>query len=484
MRIAVGGIHIECSTDSPINTTLADFRVAYGDEMLDRPGFAFLRTDAYEVFPTLHARAIPGGPVERATYEHLKADHLARLRAAMPVDGVYLAMHGAMFVEGMEDAEGDWIAATRDVVGKDCVISASYDLHGNLSHRIIDALDILTAYRTAPHIDVEETQLRAWALLTNCLDTGLVTYIMWVSVPVLLPGEVTSTRDEPAKSLYHLIPSCSVIEGVLDASILIGYVWADEPRAAASVVVIGSRVNGMTEAAEQLSMALWEARHRFAFGTQTGTIENCLEWAAQSAVAPVILADSGDNPTAGGVGDRCDVLRHLLANGTTNALVAGIADQPATDACYQQGVGGDLTLSIGGTLGGTPDPVQTSAHVLFLASTDNPRDRQAVVRCAGVTVVLTARRRPFHNESDFSSLGILPTDFQLVVVKSGYLSPYLAPLAGLSVMALSPGAVDQDIERLPRTRLPSPLFPFQRDFEWSPDPFVGDRWRDYIGGAQ
>src|SRR5690348_6556042 len=106
MRIAVGGIHIECSTYSSLLTTLPDFQVLRGDELAGHPSFHFLREYQHEFLPTLHARAIPGGPVARDTYRHLKAEFLERLRALGPVDGVYLALHGAMYVDGMHDAEG------------------------------------------------------------------------------------------------------------------------------------------------------------------------------------------------------------------------------------------------------------------------------------------------------------------------------------------------------------------------------------------
>src|SRR3954471_12615813 len=133
MRIAFGGIHTECSTYSRIRSRVEDFKVLRGTELRNSSAFGFLDRYHHEFIPTLHARAVPGGPVERKTYEQFKAEFLERLQLAMPVDGVYLAMHGAMFVDGMQDAEGDWIEAARKVVGDACPIAASYDLHGNLS---------------------------------------------------------------------------------------------------------------------------------------------------------------------------------------------------------------------------------------------------------------------------------------------------------------------------------------------------------------
>ncbi|NEK55484.1 microcystin degradation protein MlrC, partial [Rhizobium leguminosarum] len=127
MRIAVGGIHTECSTYNPVLNEEKDFRVLRGEALLAAPYFAFLRDYDAEFLPTIHARAIAGGPVSRATYEAFKGEFLERLKPLLPLDGLYLAMHGAVYVEGMEDAEGDWISAARALVGKDCTVSASYD---------------------------------------------------------------------------------------------------------------------------------------------------------------------------------------------------------------------------------------------------------------------------------------------------------------------------------------------------------------------
>lgn len=188
MRIAVGGIHIECSTFNPVLTHEAEFRTVKGDALLDAPYFQFLRDYPATFLPTLHTRAIPGGPVARETYEQFKAEFLSRLQAQLPIDGLYLAMHGAMYVEGMEDAEGDWITAARACVGDDCPIAVSYDLHGNVTQRIIDAIDMYSTYRTAPHIDIEETMRRSVTMLVNSLQSGVRPGVVWAPIPVLLPA--------------------------------------------------------------------------------------------------------------------------------------------------------------------------------------------------------------------------------------------------------------------------------------------------------
>ncbi|SKA29981.1 M81 family metallopeptidase [Consotaella salsifontis] len=475
MRIAVGGIHVECSTYNPVLMEERDFNVVRGDELIRSPRFAFLKDYEAQFLPTLHARAVPGGPVSRATYEAFKADFLARLAALGPLDGLYLPMHGAMNVEGMEDAEGDWITAARAVVGDDVPVSASYDLHGNLSQRIIDALDMYSTYRTAPHIDVEETMRRAVTMLVESIRTGVRPILLWAPVPVVLPGERTSTEDQPAKGLYAALPAIDALPGIWDASLNVGYVWADEPRATAAAILSGTDRDALETQAKALARSYWGARDAFVFGPKTGSIEECVGWALASPTHPVILADSGDNPTGGGVGDRADVLAELIDKGASDTIVVGITDRPAAEAAYAAGLGATVSLTVGGSLDPSSPRVTVEATVVHLVEAAAPAEREAVVRFGGITLVLAARRRPYHNIEDFTRLGLDPKAAGIVVVKSGYLSPELAPIANPNLMALSPGVVDQFIERLPRHRKMKPTYPFDKDFDFAPEVFLSAR---------
>jgi microcystin degradation protein MlrC len=258
-RIGIGGIAIECCTFSPLLTRYADFQVHRGAELIAlHPPLA--QAEGVALAPALLAHATPGGPVARDAYEALKSEFLEGIRRNLPLDGLYLSMHGAMFVEGMEDAEADWIGAARAVVGPDCLISASYDLHGNLSPAVVDALDLVTAYRTAPHEDMAETRERAIALLLTCLRAARRPHKALATVPVLLPGERVMTTREPAKSLYARIPEVIADYRLLDASILVGYAWADEPRVAASVIALGEDPEAARAAADALAGGFWSQR--------------------------------------------------------------------------------------------------------------------------------------------------------------------------------------------------------------------------------
>ncbi len=477
-RIAFGGIHTESSTLNPVPTRTEDFRVLRGDALRQNERYRFL--DAYsaeygaEFLPTVHAAALPGGPVTPQAYKAFKDEFLLRLAEYGPVDGLFLDMHGAMNVSGMNDAEGDWIGAARAVVGPECLIVASYDLHGNLSKRIIDVLDGLSAFRTAPHIDVTETKQRSCILLLNALEGGYRPRLEWLSVPVVLPGEMTATDDEPARSLYGRLPEIDAVDGVLDASLLVGYVWADEPRAGASVVLTGTDEAVLKREAVKLAECYWNARRAFHFGVPAGSLEWCLEQFAALDSYPVVLSDSGDNPTGGGVGDTTFVLAELLERNPKGSVIAGLADAPATNACYAAGVGAELELTLGATLDpATSRPLQVHAQVVFLEPAETERERQAVIQIGAVKVILSAARRPYHYPADIESLGVNLSETRLLVVKSGYLTAELTHAAAHTMLALTPGTVSQELNSLNYARQ-GPRFPLEPDLTWTPEWINGE----------
>ena len=478
LRIAYGGIGIECSTYSRLRTRMDEFTILRDAELSSSDRFQFLKRYPVTFMPTLVATAVPGGPVERKTYDTIKAEFLNRLKALLPLDGLYLPMHGAMFVEGMQDAEADWYRAARQVVGPDCLLSASYDLHGNISQPIIDTLDMLSAFRTAPHIDREETMLRATDMLLHCLREKVRPTLMWAPIPVLMPGERSSTEWEPGKRLWAQLPALNRESGILDVSLLVGYVWADEPRSTAAVVVTGTAPDKQRRVATNLAQQYWDARAEFKFGTETCTVDDCVQRAIDAKTQPAILADSGDNPTGGGNSDQATVLESLLRHKARNVVFAGITDRPATEACYRAGVGARIPLSIGATLDPqASQPVKTEAVVKFLLAETNPALREAVVQIEGITLVLSAYRRPYHDIQDFTRFGLDPKSFKIVVVKSGYLSPELAPIANPSLMALSDGAINQDIVHLPANRYRRPSYPFVADLNFTPKVYGSARNR-------
>ncbi|MBL1101450.1 M81 family metallopeptidase [Streptomyces coffeae] len=474
LRIGIGGMSIESSTFCPHRTTYDDFRITRGAELLDRYTWTAADGDLAERVawvPLVHAVSLPGGPVERDTYDRIKDELTDRLRRAHqdgPLDGLVYDIHGAMSVVGMEDAEGDLTDAVREAIGPDALISAAMDPHGNVSRRFADRLDLLTAHRLAPHEDAWETRERAARKLVERLVSGKGRpHVAWVQIPVLLPGEKTSTRLEPAKSLYGRLAAVEALDGVVDAAVWVGYAWADEPRCRAAVVVTADDPVLAVEQARSLAREYWEVRRDFVFVGPTGTADACIAEAVASPARPFLISDSGDNPTAGGAGDLAYVLGRLLAHeelasGRVTALHPGITDPAAVAECFTAGLGATVRLSVGGAVSaGTGEhaaPYALTGEVVALRRDDEVGGDLAAVRSGGVTVVLVSRRKPFHTRADFGELD--PRGYDLVVVKIGYLEPELYEMAADWRLALTPGGVDQDLLRLGHHRIERPLYPF------------------------
>lgn len=461
IRIGIAGIAIESSTFSPHRSTLDDFRVTRGEDLLAR--YTFLGAiEGVEWVPLLHAVAVPGGPVTEETYEQLAGEIYELLGTAGSLDGVFIDFHGAMSVLGRTDIEAEFVGGIRAIVGPSVLLSASMDLHGNVSRELASKLDLITCYRKAPHTDAWDTRERAARNLVTRLRSGGRPHKAWVQVPVLLPGEKTSTRIDPAKRIYAMVDDVEAMDGVLDAAIWVGYAWADEPRCQAAVVVTGDDPDVITEQAKRLADAYWDAHDEFEFVAPTGTLEECVDRALASTARPFFISDSGDNPTAGGAGDTSWTLDALLRmppiieSGLTT-IYAAIVDPSVTAAAIDAGVGTTVSVKLGGKIDSGPcGPVSLTAEVVAV----DPAGGVAVLGIGGLRVIVTTRRKPYHLESDFTDLGLAPRDADLVIVKIGYLEPELYAMAADWLLALTPGGVNQDLLRLGHHHINRPMFPF------------------------
>ena len=484
-RIAICGLAIESSTFSPATTDEAAFHASTGQTILDNyPFFSGQHSlrDRAEWFGAVQGHALPGGAVTRDAYEALMRKMLDGLRAQLPLDGVFFDIHGAMSVVGMEDAEGDMLSRIRALVGPKTLISTSMDLHGNVSWRLAAQSDLITCYRMAPHEDEIESKQRAVENLLTRLESGKgrPAYKAYIAVPVLLPGEQTSTRIEPAKSIYAAIPAITKRPGIIDAAIWIGYAWADEPRNHAAVMVTGDDQAAVKAAAESLAGSFWAARRQFDFVAPTLPYDQAMDRALTSTKHPFFLSDMGDNPTAGGAGDVSWTLTRILerkefqrADGPS-LIYASIPGPELVAQAVKAGIGG----TVSGTAGAAVDhryapPVHIEGKVTAIRQGDKDAETEVVIKTGSVSVIVTKLRKPYHYEADFTRLGLEPRKADIVVVKIGYLQPELYDMRADWVMALTPGGVDQDLARLPYKHIQRPMYPLDKDMK---DPDLSVKW--------
>lgn len=445
MRIAVGGFHIESNGFSGLSATKDDFQTLEGDDLAalyDRP-----------VIPLVYMRALPGGVVERSVWDAWEERFLHLLGETLdsaPLDAILLDMHGAAMVEGLSDPEAKIAEKVKGMIGEGCPLGVVLDPHGNVSDELFYAADYLTCYRTSPHTDVKETRLRAISSLTRMARSKEAYARAKVDIPLLFTGEESATTAPPAKGIYESLALRQERMNLVDASLWMGFPWADERRCHAAVVTVALDAKAAEQEALAIAHDVWDARRRFDFAAPADTASAAVEDALASHDAPFFISDTGDNPGAGAPGDSVALLTPLYKEWreTSSPKSVTFASLWVPDESWD-------------TPGG-PFRILQRFH-------DPKGGDSAVLADGAFKVIVTKERTQFSTKEQFLRAGIDPEKEDIVAVKMGYLEPELDAIAKDWLMALTPGASDQTLQRTGRERRLSPLAPFDGfDFDWRP----------------
>ena len=471
MKIAVAAMMQETNTFSHQRTALRHFVTAKGqavygmDRWKRRSIFGILDAlgaAGQTVIPTFCAIALPGALIERAALEAIVAEIVAGIRAAMPLDGVCLALHGSMAAEGYDDPEGALLTAIRREIGWTVPITCALDMHTTATETMVRCANGYSVYRTAPHIDEYETGERAAALLMQALTTGRKLVTRMVKLPILIAGEMTESDKPPMAALLARTAAWEARYGALDASYVLGYPWADSPHAGVAALATGFAEDSemMAACAQDMADAFDAIKEAFVFTTEAYPLEEAVAVALAETRYPVVISDSGDNPTAGAAQDMALVAEALLKQHARQALVVAIADGAAYAACAAAGQGGELELSLGRLEAYQVEPpTPLSLHVVVDQVAHAGQMDYAVVRCQGVSIVISRERVSVAEPFDMRELGLPLEQYRIISVKCGYLDPTYLAFAARSILALTPGYTCELLETLPYRRIPRPMFP-------------------------
>jgi microcystin degradation protein MlrC len=492
IRIAIGQFMEESNTFVRQRADLEHFRATQlllGDEMVERlrgtraevGGFLdVLGPAGVEVVPTVAANAVSSGPVTRATFEHVKEALLALLAAAGPVDGVLLALHGAMVLEDAPDGEGELLAAVRKAIGPAVPLVATLDLHGTITPRMVQEADALIGYDTYPHIDLYETGAKAAALLLRAVRREVQPVTLFARSPMLVPAEGMGTDAEPMAGLMAEAKRLRARPGVLAVSLFPVQPWLDIPGTGFCVTAVADgprRAAEIEPAVRQLAWQGWERRR--AFAADLLTVDEAIQRALASEGGPFVLSESADSTGSGSPGDGAHILERLLALGVRERCLVTVVDAPAVARAIAAGVGEDVTTTVGGTLDpryNRPVPITGRVRILsdgrFTASdkksagVEFQMGRAAVIEVGRVAVLATERPAFTFDPALYRSVGLEPRDAKIVVVKSplqfrdGY-----GDVARACWVVDTPGPSTARVERLDWRHRSRPLFPFEDDFE-------------------
>jgi microcystin degradation protein MlrC len=480
-RIAIGGLHHETNTFAPLKATYDEFLQGGGWPGIQRgqaffttfPGMNLPIAGAIEVLaghghslvPLIWAAATPSAHVTEDAYERILAPMLEDLKAAGPLDGIFLDLHGAMVTEHLDDGEGELLRRVRAVVGSEIPLVTSLDLHANVTRQMLDLADVMVAYRTYPHIDMAITGQRAAEILHDLLSGKGKPHKALETLPFLIPLPWQCTMAEPGRAVYSALKQIERETGVL-LSFTPGFPAADFEDCGAAIFGYGEDAGRTRAAVHALTAAICAREGEFA-GKIYDADAGVAEALRRPVGKPVVLADTQDNPGAGGSSDTVGLLEALIRAQAPDAALAVMWDPASAAAAHAAGKGATVTLDLGGKSGA---PGQRPFHGSFDVEALGTGEFQgtgpmyggahmklgpmALLRIAGVRVVTATRKVQAADQAIFRHLGVEPTTTRLLALKSSvHFRADFAPIAQDILVVKAPGAMLADPLDFPFKRL-------------------------------
>jgi microcystin degradation protein MlrC len=482
-RIAVGAFLHETNTFAPTKATYDDFAhgggwpsMAMGDDVLGvmrninvgLAGFVeAAEAQRWEMVPTISCAASPSAHVTEDTYERIVKVMIDGIKAAGPLDAVYLDLHGAMVTEHLDDGEGEILARVRHVIGKELLLVVSLDLHANVTPEMVEHADALIAYRTYPHVDMADTGRAAARHLALLLRTRQRFAKAFRQLPFLIPISWQCTNDRPTKGIYQKLASLES-DAVPTLSFAPGFPAADFAHCGPSVFAYGKPQADADTAADELTKLI--VGHEDDFDGRIFTPDEGVRHAmelAKTATKPIVIADTQDNPGAGGDSDTTGMLRALVRNNASKAAIGVIYDPQSAKAVHAAGVGATVPLALGGKSGIPGDAPYKETFVVeqlsdgqfvapgpYYGGRDMDMGPSACLRIGDVRVVVSSHKAQLADQSMYRYVGIEPTEQSILVNKSSvHFRADFEPIAEKLLICAAPGAMPADTAALPWTRL-------------------------------
>lgn len=447
-KVFSAGVMHESHSFSELRADLDRFRTTDGYHRDDEVLTAYRGTNSemgavidqaerhgWDLVHPLMANTTPSGPVTREAYEHFSDVILTALRAALPVDGLLMPLHGAMVTDGLEDAEGELVRRLRDVVGPDVPIAVTLDLHANVGPDLAHYADIISGYRTTPHVDMYETARRVGELLQRAMLREIRPRIAYAQ-PAAFESLDMGRTISGAGPMVDILAQARALEGkddILDISIQAGFDWSDKKHLGPSVLVTSDgETPRAQEIADELAAFAWRTR-----GVKTIAllpIDEAMRIAQEpgGGPGPLLIGDFTDCPGAAAMGDGTLLLKAMIEADLEDAALCSIADPYAVQQAVAAGVGATVRLSLGGKLnpkfGG--GPLDCDAMVLRLsdgvavrkgpyytgvATTFGP---SCLLEIGGVRVIVATNRLQIDDREQFRIFGVDPDTTNIVACKA------------------------------------------------------------------
>lgn len=500
MRIGIGQLWQETNTFNPLPTTRHDFEqfgVLRGDQLVEQMadtnelgGFIQSLRDwpeQPEIVGLVRLPAWPSGLATAETFDWMRGEMLKALAQAGPLDGLLLALHGAMAAAEHPDVEGEILSAVREVVGSTMPIVVTLDLHANVTERMAREADALVLFHTAPHVDVFETGQRGAAVLRRILTKHARPVTAFQKLPCVLPAERANTELGHGLSweLKQALQRCEALPGVLTAGLATVQPWLDVPEFGTAVVVVSDgnpqqAIDECTRVANQL----WQRRQEYL--PELVPVEQAVRRAHDVQEGLVVLGDGADATTSGAPGDSTALLAELLKYAWRGPVLVTLVSPEVVAQAEQLGTGSSIEAPVGGVrdrrfshpleVRGTVERLFDARFVISGHLARNlaiDMGRSAVLQIGQVRLVVTSRSGPHFSPELFRAAGYDPFAAAVLVAKSpcGFRAAY-GPRAAKIMHVGSPGCAPSDFWNYDYHHIERPLWPWDADVEFAAAPQV------------
>lgn len=481
MRFLVGGIFHESNTFCPQKTTIENFALVRGEEMISefKGSSSFIGgvIDAAEelgvqLYPAIYAAAYPYGTVEEETFDLLLDELLKRIDGAGEIDGMVLCLHGGVVVENSLDPEGEILVQVREKVGKVPIVS-TLDMHSNISQRMIENCDGFFANNENPHLDSYDRGYEATKALYR-LVKGELEPVMALRKPGMLPPTLHINPPHSGPMVKVLEKAFEMEEDprVININVTCGFPWSDTPFSGMAVITVVDKDKELAEElAQELSDILWALREDFI--PHLPSVNEAVERAMKAEEGPVIIVDVADNPGDGTTEDSTAILKSLIEHGARDVAFALIHDSQAVEKCIAAGVGNRVLLDLGCRARVFGEPVRLHGTVKTI--TDGvfwhlgplyggfkvQIGRTTVVDADGIEIIITENTYAPNDPEIFRRNGIEPSRKKILVVKTFkmHMEPNYRPFAKQIIEVEAPGQASVNMKSFKWTRIPRPIFP-------------------------
>lgn len=487
-RVLVGGIWHETNSFSPVRTDLDAFRrylYLEGETVItgsrgtntEIGGMIAAAPEAgLELIPSIYIGAAPSGMVSRDVIDLLLARLEADIEAAGKLDGVLLALHGAMVAEGIDQADAYVVQAVRDIIGPDLPLVCTIDFHANVEQALVDPADVLIAYKTLPHVDMGARGEDAARIISRLIATGRKPHKVFRKLPIITVPQRQPTHESPMREVMAELAEVERDRAILTASVIGAFAYCDVPQLGMAILAYGEKT-ASEAGADRLADAVWSRRAQFK--PDLVLPDEAVRRAIAANAGPIFLVEPADNIGGGAPGDGTHLLKALLDGRAREAAVV-IWDRGAAADAAKAGVGKRYKGKVGGkTLALHGDPVEIDGTVTFAAPVSYRRDSTwmtgqpadlglvATVDTGGVKVILTSERAIPFDTLHLRIPGVEPEKAKMVSAKcASAWSGIFGKMAEGHVYVDTPGVCSSNVERMPYTRLERPFYPLDPDTQY------------------